>query len=539
MTSELQLKDNLRKATSVDKRSGQDVLKGLRTNEVFVAIVGPAGSGSGTAAKILKAFLEEAEFDVEIVKASVLIRAAAEHAGRAVPPIDARKSIDSVRMFQDRGDELRKGEIYYRPEDHSAIARLALKEIAQRRAALQGQSFTGSPVEPDGKSRAYIIDSLRHPAEVAILREVYQDAFTLLGIVCDPDKREKRIRENFFDRSKWGDPAVKDQVRDFLTRDEDAPEKYGQHVSDTFQEADFFVDNSIDAGEDLALTEMNHQLRRFVNLITQSAIVRPTISETAMHHARSAQMRSACLSRQVGAALVDANGNIVATGTNDVPHAGGGLYGEGFAIQLEGDQRCAFRDSVYCSSNVEQNKIIEELVNEFPELIEGKDKAEVLKRIRGTRIGGLIEFSRAVHAEMDAILSASISGTSPRGCRMYVTTYPCHYCARHIVASGIDEVQFIEPYPKSKATELHKDSITTESSGWLPPSQGGTQVLFRPFVGVAPRLYRRVFLKDRSYKDKITGSFVFGLPEWGRPTDVYKVSYSSMEADLALEVGSA
>lgn len=539
MTSDPKLQENARSAISVNKRSGQDVLKGLRTNEVFVAIVGPAGSGSGTAAKILKAFLEETDFEVEIVKASALIRGAAESAGRPVPPIGARKSIENVEMMQDRGDELREGKLYARPEDHSAIARLALKQIAELRATLQRQTFSGVPVEPDGTHRAYIIDSLRHPAEVSILREVYQDAFTLLGIVCDPVKREKRIRENFFDRSQWGEPTVREQVRDFLTRDEDAPEKHGQHVSDTFHEADFFVDNSIDAGDDLALTGMNDQLRRFVNLITQSKIVRPTISETAMHHARSAQMRSACLSRQVGAALVDANGNIVATGTNDVPQAGGGLYGEGFTIQLEGDQRCAFRDSVFCSSNREQNKIIEELVEEFPELMQGKEKTEVLKRLRGTRIGGLIEFSRAVHAEMDAILSASISGTSPCGCRMYVTTYPCHYCARHIVASGIDEVQFIEPYPKSKATELHSDSITTESSDWSPPSQGGTHVLFRPFVGVAPQLYRRVFLKDRSYKDKISGDFVFGTPDWGRPTEVYKVSYSAMEAELALEVDGA
>ena len=534
MTSNPEPKEKLRGATKVDDRPGQEVLESLRTNEVFVAIVGPAGAGSGTAASILKTFLEESDFEVEIIKASAMIRRVAESAGHPVPPTGSRKSIDNVKMMQDRGDEIRKGKLYSRPEDHSAIARLALKEIAARRASLQGKDFSGDPVEPDGSHRAYIIDSLRHPAEVSILREVYQDAFTLLGIVCDPAKREKRIRENFFDRSQWSDQSVKDQVRDFLTRDEDAPEKHGQHVSDTFHESDFFVDNSVDAGEDLALTGMNDQLRRFVNLITQSKIVRPTISETAMHHARSAQMRSACLSRQVGAALVDANGNIVATGTNDVPQAGGGLYGESFTVQLDGDQRCAFRDSVFCSSNREQNKIIEELVDQFPEMIAGKNRSDVLKRIRETRIGGLIEFSRAVHAEMDAILSASISGTSPRGCRMHVTTYPCHYCARHIVASGIDEVQFIEPYPKSKATELHSDAITTESNGWLPPSQGGTHVLFRPFVGVAPRLYRRVFLKDRSYKNKVTGAFEFGAPVWGRPTEVYTVSYSALESKLAL-----
>ncbi len=522
-------------STTTSKQAGQDVLRDLRANEVFVAIVGPAGSGAGTAAQVLKSFLEENDFQTEIVKASTLIRNTAETAGFEVPSSDMRKSLDGVQMMQDRGDELRKGVMYGRPEDHSAIARLTLEEICKRRAVLQGIEYTGAPVEPDGKPRAFIIDSLRHPAEVALLRAVYQDAFSLIGIVCDPSKREQRIRENFFDRALWGNTEIKTRVKDFLTRDENAPDKHGQHVSDTFHEADFFVDNSEDAGEDLAITGMNDQLRRFVNLVTQKKIVRPTIAETAMHHARSAQMRSACLSRQVGAALVDTGGNIVATGTNDVPRAGGGLYGESFLLEIKDDQRCAFRETVYCSSNREQNNIIDELITAFPELISNVDKDTVIKKIRDTRLGGLIEFSRAVHAEMDAILSASISGVSPRGCRMYVTTYPCHYCARHIVASGIDEVQFIEPYPKSKATELHSDSIATDSNSWTPPSQGGSHVLFRPFVGVAPQLYRKVFLKDRSYKNKITGAFEFGEPDWGRPTEAYKVSYSSMEIKLSSE----
>jgi len=525
---------------SHDSGPGHEILRKYKTNEIFIAIVGPAGSGAGTAANILNIFFEEAGFDAHIVKASSIIRRAAEKASLQVPPTE-RKSLDGIRMMQDRGDELRNGKTFGKVEDHSAVARLVLREISIVRAKAQGVDFLpGTDVVPDGTPRAYIIDSLRHPAEVHLLRQVYQDAFTLLGIVCDPSKREKRIRENLFDRSQWGKADVKDKVRAFLDRDEDAPEKFGQHVSDTFQESDFFVDNSEDAGEDLSITGMNDQLRRFVELTTQSKIVRPTISETAMHHARSAQMRSACLSRQVGAAVVDGAGNIVATGSNDVPRAGGGLYGESFAIDVLGDQRCAFRDSVYCSSNREQNAIVEELMEAFPALLENGEKDKVLKKIRSTRLGGLIEFSRAVHAEMDAILSASLAGVSPRGCRMYVTTYPCHYCARHIVAAGIDEVQFIEPYPKSKATDLHADAITTDSVGWTPPSSGsGSKVLFRPFVGVAPRLYRRVFLKDRNYKDKMTGEFQMGDPKWGGPTDSYKIAYSSLERELALDLADA
>ncbi len=131
---------------------------------------------------------------------------------------------------------------------------------------------------------------------------------------------------------------------------------------------------------------------------------------------------------------------------------------------------------------------------------------------------------------MDALLSAGRVGTSPVGGRLYVSTFPCHYCARHIVAAGIDEVQYIEPYPKSRALHLHCDSITTEEEGWVPPSRWSDKeakdgqskppkVLFRPFVGVAPRMYERVFLKDRDYKDKLTGDFKIGEPDWGaRPT---------------------
>lgn len=520
-----------------DVRSGQEVLRDLRTNEVFVAIVGPAGAGAGTAAKILSAFFKENEYQVEIIKASSLIRIAAEELNLDVPPQIGRKTLDNVKIMQDRGDELREGKIYGREEDHSAVARLVLGSISECRAKLQDVEFTGDPIVPNGNARVFIIDSLRHPAEVSLFRELYQDSFSLIGIVCDPAKREERIRRNFFDRSEIGSELVRRQVLDFLNRDENAEEKYGQHVSDTFYEADFFVDNTQDANDDLTITGMNNDLRRFVNLITQKTVISPTISETAMHHARSSQMRSACLSRQVGATLVNSAGNIVATGANDVPKAGGGIYGNSFSLQVGNDHRCAFRETKYCSSNKEQNNIIEELISAFPALIDGEDKDEIIKKIRKTRLGGLIEFSRAVHAEMDTILSASISGVSPKGCRMYVTTYPCHYCARHIIAAGIDEVQFIEPYPKSKATELHNDAIAVDSKDWTPPSNGGSHVLFRPFVGVAPRLYRRVFLKVRDYKNKVTGDFSLGSPSWGRPSEAYKEPYSSMEIRLSWQGG--
>ncbi len=523
--------------------SSQAVLQEARAKELFIAVVGPAGSGASAAASALRSFLEqevvgELHYEVQVIKASEAIREWALSSGLPVPAENARKSLGGIRQMQDNGDAMRLAS-----RDNAAVARAAIKRISDLRARSSGLA----PGQFDGKPRAFIIDSLRHPAEAHLLRRLYQDAFTLIGVVCDPGQRASRLKMNLFTGPERGLRATTDAVAAFINRDADAPERHGQHVTDTFHEADFFVDNSKDASHDTTDTAMNEPLRRLVNLLTSRRVERPTAAETAMHHAHSAKLRSACMSRQVGAALLDRRGNVVATGTNEVPRAGGGVYGEDFGSDgTAGDHRCIYGETPFCSSNREQNEIIGDLIDAYPMLAAGRDRGEVEAELRKTRIGGLIEFSRAVHAEMDAILSAARTGVSPQGCRLFVSTFPCHYCARHIVSAGIDEVQYIEPYPKSRALALHCDSITTEPSDWAPPSEAerasrpdgppapARKVLFRPFVGVAPRLYARVFLKDRDYKDKVSGEYTLGQPDWGGPSEVFKVRY----ADLELELGT-
>jgi deoxycytidylate deaminase len=240
--------------------------------------------------------------------------------------------------------------------------------------------------------------------------------------------------------------------------------------------------------------------------------------------------------------LVDKNGNIVATGANEVPKAGGGVYGESAGADAN-DSRCAFFEDPeqrYCRNTREQNAIIEELIGTLDALkaSKGVDKEILSQELRRTRIGGLLEFSRAVHAEMDALLSAARKGVALVGTRLFVTTFPCHYCARHIVTAGVDEVQYIEPYPKSQALTLHKDSITPErSKDWKAPSEGGTHVLFHPFTGVSPRLYRRAFLMSGDLKDKRTGSMRIHEPHWISQWYLPKIGYVAIEAKLVSENG--
>jgi deoxycytidylate deaminase len=505
---------------------------GNAANELVFAVVGHAGSGTSTIASALQDLLESSQhrFDCTIIKARDVIGDWAVANEKPVPDA-ATPRLESVEILQDRGDDMRA-----QTDDYSAVARGLIARVRATRAKRLGIDLPSEgAVAPDGKARAYILDSIRHPSEVELLRHVYQDAFVLIGVVCEEERRIERLAKKFPD-------AGTNSIKKFMKRDSKAPDKHGQRVADAFHLSDYFLDNTVDRFQpDQSPNEdwdINEKLQRLVRIISHSDIVRPMTAETAMHQAAAAAMRSACLSRQVGAALTDANGNVIATGSNEVPRAGGGVYGETY--KEEQDHRCAFRKlgpgkPPFCSNTTEQNLLVDKIIEEIPELraLAPIRKLVLRDEIKKGGISDLLEFSRAVHAEMDALVSAGREGISTIGGRLYVTTFPCHYCARHIVSAGIDEVQFIEPYPKSRAAGLHGDAIAQELVGWVPPSEGGTKVLFRPFVGVAPRLYTRAFLKTRELKNAQNGNLQIQDPPWGSAWHLRTAGYVEIEARLS------
>lgn len=513
--------------------NAQKALMGFAANELIFAVVGHVGSGTTSVAKNLKELLETpgtdgVSYDTSLLKARDVIAAWATATGKNLPATPVANLV-TVEAYQDLGDLMRE-----ESKDYSAVAKALIGQIRKIRAERTGVTLhDDQPVKPDGNNRAYILDSIRHPAEVELLRHVYQDAFILIGVVCEEDRRLSRVMKKYAN-------AGEENARRFMQRDAKSSTKHGQRVSDAFHLSDYFLDNTVERfgkdGQESQHWDINDKLSRLIKIVSHSSLVRPETSETAMHHAYGAAMRSACLSRQVGAALVDRNGNVAATGTNEVPQAGGGVYGESFEHDVS-DHRCAFEKkgvAAYCSNTQEQNKIINQLIDEIPQLeeLDAMSRANLRGILRRGRIGDLLEFSRAVHAEMDAILTAGREGTTTIGTRLFVTTFPCHYCARHILTAGLDEVQYIEPYPKSQALALHRDAIEIEAVEWIPPSKGGKKVLFRPFVGVAPRLYRRAFLKDRDLKDSDSGDMRIGQPEWGTPWHLRTAGYVELEATL-------
>ncbi|MCX4245985.1 deaminase, partial [Paraliomyxa miuraensis] len=322
-----------------------------------------------------------------------------------------------------------------------------------------------------------------------------------------------------------------------------------QKVRKTLHLSDFFV-----ANDNQSEKMLGDELWRFLQAVTGQEIVRPHQDEKGMQAAWSAALRSSCMSRQVGAAIVSKQGELLSVGTNDPPSPKGGLYADGG----EPDHRC-FKwpsDDPHCRNDRKKKEIYQEIFEklqstkitpknidqevEAPLLAPAASIEDLVKALKSTRIRDLIEFSRAIHAEMDALLAIAREGTAKsEGATLYCTTYPCHSCARHIVAAGINEVVYIEPYDKSLANELHSDAVRDVSVVDQPVDRkNDPRVVFRLFGGVAPRRFTALFEKRRDLKDG-DGLRVDLAHRVAHTDPILKGSFLTLEDDVAASVAEA
>jgi deoxycytidylate deaminase len=221
---------------------------------------------------------------------------------------------------------------------------------------------------------------------------------------------------------------------------------------------------------------------------------------------------------------------VITVGCNEVPKALGGTYWTGD----EGDARDIQKGH---DSN---ERIKKSLLVDFAKRLNDagflKDPAKELDvarfiiketskggRLRDAQLMDLLEFGRMIHAEMSAICDAARLGKSVKGGILYTTTFPCHLCAKHIIAAGIKKVVFIEPFPKSYAEQLHGDAIV------IGKSNDPKKVIFEPFIGVAPLRYRELFERERRKND--AGDFEQWADKKPQPIIKYTVAtYVTNEA---------
>lgn len=441
------------------------------TDDLVIGLVGAVGTDLPWVERTLQPHLESLGYCVHTISLSAQID---REFGQRLPSRDSLAYDRYVVNRMDAGNALRH---YWHRAD--AVALLAIEEISRVR------DLHDAPPP----ACAFILRSVKRPQEVEQLKDtVYRGQFVLIG--CHAP-RELRIRTlaNQIARSQGdGRPEPhRARAEELADRDEhelgrvtDPPtlrkrlKDYGQSLEDTFPLADCYVNL-----QDLSRAERS--LRRFCDLLLGSPFISPSRDEVAMFHAQAAGIRSADMSRQVGAAIATPAGDILAIGCNEVPRAGGGAYWEGDPHDARDFRRG------YDGNQDQRDRAIQEIfdVLEAREMLTASaiaaGTAAFRRSLKDTRVDGLIEFTRATHAEMAALLDAARRGISVSGCTLYTSTFPCHNCAKHIVAAGIARVVFIEPYPKSLAGELHGDAIAIDDA-----CECGDTVRFEHFTGVAP-----------------------------------------------------
>lgn len=137
---------------------------------------------------------------------------------------------------------------------------------------------------------------------------------------------------------------------------------------------------------------------------------RPCIDKYFLNIAKVVSSRSTCLRNNVGAVIVR-DKRIIATGYNGAP---------------AGLDHCL---DIGC-----------------------------IREQEGIPSGTRHEKCRAVHAEQNAIIQASLHGVDLAGATLYCTHQPCILCAKMIVNANIKKVVYKKDYPDSDSVKLFQEA---------------------------------------------------------------------------------
>jgi len=257
--------------------------------------------------------------------------------------------------------------------------------------------------------RNYVVDSIRHPAEVEALRRA-GSGFRLLWVDADEATRVERLRR----RGRSGDPGTLDELRRLEGRELASDDPAGQQLLAVRELSDFHVRNDGDLPS----------LHRVLQGVLERCLhfERPGWDEYFMRIARMVASRSNCVKRKVGAVIVR-DRRIISTGYNGTPR---------------GTRNCNEGGCPRCNSFAQG----------------------------GTRLDECL----CSHGEENALTQAAYHGVSVRGASLYSTFCPCLTCTKMIINAGIEEVVFNADYPLGKVSLslLHEAGVVVRQIALAP-----------------------------------------------------------------------
>lgn len=446
--------------------------------ELVFGLVGPLGSNVEAVQEALQAELRKVGYNTETVHLTKdLISIVPELSGRDLTTFSNKMDMmNDVVAASERTDFLAL----------SAVALIAAKRMLLNEArGLKGKQAK----DFQSPKTAYIVRQLKREQEADLLSKVYGEKFIQVSIAVTEEEQMQSVlsivaREN----PELGQLERERKAHELIDRDkQEQNNTHGQGVINIYHGGDVFVGGN--------KKEISEQIARFIEAFFGSNFISPSKDEFGSHLAKVASLRTLDLSRQVGAAIMSPEGDVITMGCNEVPKPLGGNYWE----DDENPQRDIERGVE--PNKLETTRVIHNFIHALSK-IDGLDiePSQLLKNpalegvLKDAFVSDITEFGRITHAEMSALLDAARLGRSTLGATIYVTTFPCHNCAKHLVASGIKRIVYIEPYAKSKAFELSGDALSKSATE-------ERKVTVEHFIGISPRRYWRIFEKPRKRRD--------------------------------------
>jgi dCMP deaminase len=234
--------------------------------------------------------------------------------------------------------------------------------------------------------RNTVVDSIRHPAEVAALRAA-ATRFRLVWVDAEPAARLERLRG----RGRGGDPDSRAELERLEGRELGGADPAGQQLLAVRALADDVIRN------DGSLDELHAAIQEVLKKSLH--FERPGWDEYFMSIARVVASRSNCVKRKV-AAVITLDRRIISTGYNGTPR---------------GVRNCNEGGCPRC--------------NAFAPA--------------GSGLGECV----CSHGEENALVQAAYHGVAVRGGTLYTTFCPCLLCTKMILNAGIAEVVYSAAYP--------------------------------------------------------------------------------------------
>ena len=310
---------------------------------MLIGLTGPNGGGKGEVARYLKGKSFEYHSLSDVIR-------------------------DEIRL---RGDELSRENLIQAGNDlrHRYGAAILAQRILAR-------------IEDDTNT---VIDSIRNPAEVEVLRA--GGHFRLVVVDATPDIRFRRIQS----RNREADPQSYDEFL-ALEKREAKGDAHAQNLQQVASLADHSIENN-------GTLEGLHSATEVLLLQLLREVPRPGWDQYFMNIAKVAASRSNCLKRKV-AAIIVRDKRIISTGYNGTPR---------------GTRNCNEGGCPRCNSLASSGTSLDQCL--------------------------------CSHGEENAIVQAAYHGAGLSNSTLYSTFAPCLLCAKMIINSGISDVVYNQDYP--------------------------------------------------------------------------------------------